>query len=178
MKRTVSILCILMMSALLLDEIHAQNFSFGATFSYVGTGLEYSHDVDEEHFVQYQLRAETTTLFWSSRDKAGISASAFWNTVIKEIKSRNDNRIRFYVGPGVSIGYSSDIRNIPHGIFLGLKGKIGAECEFDRGITLSASLSPMLGGHFTAKEGMISMRLYRTGLYYSILPEVGIRYNF
>ena len=178
MKRTVSIFCVLIMSALFLSDLYAQNNSFGATFSYAGTGLEYARKVDEEHFAQYQLRAETTGLFWSSRNKAGLSASAYWNTVLKEMLSRNDNLIRIYAGPGVSAGYSSDIRNIPHGIFIGLRGRVGAECEFERGITLSASLSPMLGGHFTAKEGMINMRLYRTGLYYGVLPEIGIRYNF
>lgn len=178
MNRTVSILCVLMMSALFLDKINAQNNSLGATFSYAGTGLEYSRKVDKDHFVQYQLRAETTGAFWSSRDKTGISASAFWNTVIKEVHSRNDNRIRLYAGPGISIGYASDIRSIPHGVFLGLKGRVGTECEFARGITLSGSLSPMIGGHFTANEGMINMRLYRTGLYYGVMPEIGIRYNF
>lgn len=177
MKRIISILCAFLMTTLFLSESFAQDRSFGATFSYAGTGLEYVQFADSRHFAQYQLRMETTSLFWSDHGKSGISASAFWNTVFAQIESRNGNLVRFYAGPGICAGYSEDIMN-PSGIFFGLKGCIGAECSFARGIAISLSISPMLGGHFRLKDGMVNMRLYRGGLCYGFMPEAGIRYIF
>lgn len=166
------------MAALFLDEIHAQSRSIGATFSIAGTGLEFVQTIDSRHSAQYQMRMETANMFLSTRGKAGISASAFWNTVISQIQSRNNNTIQFYAGPGICIGYSGDRKNHPTGMILGLKGRIGAECCFERGVTVSMSISPMLGGHFSRKDSMVNMRLYRLGLLYGIMPEVGIRHNF
>lgn len=177
MKRTVSILCIFMVSTLFLGVAHAQEKSLGTTFSYAGTGLDYVQFTDSRHFAQYQIRVETTSLFLSEQGKAGISASAFWNTVFAQAESRDGNIVRFYAGPGICAGYSEDIPD-PSGVFFGLKGSIGAECSFSRGIAISLSVSPMLGGHFKMKEGMLNMRIYKGGLWYGLMPEVGIRYIF
>jgi hypothetical protein len=177
MSKIVSILCVFCVTAFFLSEASAQEKSFGATFSYAGTSLDYVQFTDSRHFAQYQIRMETTSLFWADHGKPGISASAFWNTVFAQIESRNDNVVRFYAGPGICAGYSEDIMN-PSGVFFGLKGSIGAECSFSRGIAISLSLSPMLGGHFRVKDGMLNMRLYRGGLCYGFMPEAGIRYIF
>ncbi|MBO5815549.1 MAG: hypothetical protein J6R30_05490 [Bacteroidales bacterium] len=177
MKKAVAILGGIIMAALFLSEAFAQERSFGGTFSYAGTGLDYMHFSDSRHFAQYQLRLETGSLFWSDQGNLGISASAFWNTVFSQIESRNGNLVRFYAGPGISIGYSEDIRNLP-GIFFGLKGSIGAECSFSKGVSISLSISPMFGGHFSRKDSMVNMRLYRYGLCYGLMPEAGIRYIF
>ena len=177
MKKAVSILCVLWVTALFLSEAFAQERSLGATFSYAGTGLDFVQFTDGRHFAQYQIRMETTSLFWSEHGKTGISASAFWNTVFAQIESRNGNVVRFYAGPGVCVGYSEDIMN-PSGVFFGLKGSIGSECSFSRGIAISLSISPMLGGHFRVKDGMLNMRLFRGGLCYGFMPEAGIRYIF
>ncbi|MEE0235104.1 MAG: hypothetical protein UD961_02950 [Bacteroidales bacterium] len=177
MKRIVAILGTITLTALFLSEIFAQNRSLGGTFSYAGTGVDYLHFSDSRHFAQYQLRLETSSFFWSDEGKLGISATAFWNTVFAQIESRNGNIVRFYAGPGISVGYSEDIRNLS-GIVVGLKGSIGAECSFSRGVSLTLGISPMLGGHFRRKDGMVNMRLYRYGLCYGLMPEAGIRYIF
>lgn len=176
-KYTISILCVFILTTLFLDESYAQERSIGATFSYGGSGLEYVSYIDSKHFAQYQMRVETMSLFWSGQGKMGISASGFWNTVFANIESRNGNDVRFFAGPGIAIGYSEDITQ-PAGLIFGLKGRVGAECRFPRGITIALSISPMLGGHFTSEDGMIKMRLYRTGLCYGLMPEAGIRYCF
>lgn len=177
MKRTASILCILLASTLFLSKAFAQERSIGASFSYAGTGLDYVQFTDSRHFAVYKFRVETMSLYWQNQGSAGVSASAFWNTVFSQVESRNGNTIRFYAGPGVSIGYSEDIM-APAGVIFGLMGSIGAECSFPRGIAISLSLSPMLGGHFKRKDGMVNMRLYRSGLCYGFMPEAGIRYIF
>ena len=178
MLRKATILCIMLIATLFLDVAHAQEKSAGATFSYAGTGVEYIRYKDSRHFSQYQLRVETSGIFWSGRGNPGISASAFWNIVIAERQSRNDNTVRIYAGPGISAGYGGDTKNHPSGIFFGLKGRVGAECSFPRKVTVSLSVSPMLGGHFSMRDGMVNMRLYRTGLCYALMPEAAIRYNF
>ncbi len=170
-------MCTFLVTALFLSVTYAQEKSLGATFSYAGTGLDYVQFTDRHHFAQYQLRMETTSLFWSDHGKAGISASAFWNTVFAESESRNGNIIRFYAGPGICAGYSEDIKN-PPGVIFGLKGSIGAECSFSRGIAISLSVSPMIGGHFRLKDGMLNMSLYKGGLCYGFMPEAGIRFIF
>lgn len=177
MKTTLSILCVLMATTLFLDGLYAQDRSFGATFSYAGNGIDYVGYTDSRHFAQYQMRIETVGLFWSGNGKAGISASAIWNTVFASIESRNGNNILFFAGPGITAGYSEDIK-YSSGLIFGLKGRVGAECRFPRGITISLSISPMLGGHFIRKDGMINMHLYKYGLCYGLMPEAGIRYNF
>ena len=93
------------------------------------------------------------------------------------MRSPNDNIIRFYAGPGIGIGYSDDLM-VKTGVFIGLKAMIGGECSFSRRLALSLSISPMLGGHFRQNDGMISMRLYRDGLIYGVMPKAGIRYLF
>ena len=165
-----AILCVLVATALCLDEMNAQQRN-------AGTGLEYCCDVDEENFVGVQLRAETAALFASRSAYPGVSASAFWNMIFKKMDSANGNPVRFYAGPGLCIGYSNDIIG-PPGMFFGLKGRVGGECTFTRGVTISMNLSPMLGGHFRINEGMVNMRLYKAGLLYGIMPEVSIRYEF
>lgn len=177
MQKVASILCVLLMTISFTDKALARERSLGAVFSYAGSGLDYVQFADSHHFYRYQLRVETPDLFWSEDGKAGISASASWNTVFSSIESRNGNRIRFYAGPGLGIGYSRDLKSMP-GVFIGLKGCIGGECSFPRGIALSISISPMLGGHFSKKDGMIRMGLHKWGLCYGLMPEAGIRYIF
>lgn len=177
MKRIGLILCVLIITTLFPGEAFAQARSFGATFSYAGTGVEYVHSESERHFTRYQLRLETSSLFWTDRGRPGISVSAFWNTVFATYESRNGNKVRFYAGPGISAGFSEDLMG-PPGMFIGLKGDIGAECYFSRGIAISLSLSPMFGGHFRRMDGMTHMRIYRAGLCYGFMPEAGIRYIF
>lgn len=172
-----AILCVLVATALCLDEMSAQQRNIGMTFSYAGTGLEYCFDIDDDNFVGVQLRAETSALFAFRSVYPGASASVFWNMIFKKMESANGNPIRFYAGPGLGIGYSNDIIG-PPGMFFGLKGRVGGECTFARGVTISMNLSPMLGGHFRINEGMVNMRLYRSGLLYGIMPEVSIRYEF
>jgi hypothetical protein len=177
MKRIVFISYIVLVTALFSDGICAQEKSFGATFSYAGTGFDYMRYIDSRHFAQYQIRMESASLLWAGHGKAGVSASAFWNSVFAQIESRNGNTVRFYAGPGISLGYSEDF-TYRSGLIFGLKGNIGAECHFARGVDISLSIAPMLGGHFRRKEGMVNMRLYRSGIYYALMPEIGIRYNF
>lgn len=177
LRKTAAILCIIVMGTFFLDEVSAQNRYIGGTFSYAGTGVEYVRDIDSRTFVSYRLRMDTSSMFWSRLSSPGISAAAVFNIVFAGFESRNGVPVSFYAGPGVSAGYGTDIIG-PTGMFIGLMGRVGAECRFPRGISLSLSLSPMIGGHFRIMDGMVNMRLFKTGLNYGVMPEVGVRYNF
>lgn len=176
-KRKIAILCSLILAISYPDEIIARERSVGGTFSYAGSGIEYAQEVDSKNFTTFQIRMETSSMFRSSTGRPGISASAFWNIVFYELVSDNGNNVRFYTGPGIAAGAANDGKS-PFGLFVGLKGRIGGECSFPRKITISLSISPMIGGHFTNRNGMVSMLPYRTGLTQGVQPEVGIRYVF
>ena len=64
------------------------------------------------------------------------------------------------------------------GYFFGLKGRIGAECGFNRNISLSVTLNPVFGSHLILMEEHIEMKYYKNGLINTILPEIGIKYTF
>lgn len=168
-------LCIL--TVLVTGKAYAGPKSVGATFCYGNIGLSYQHEIDSGSFAEIQLRAETIGLFSGQSDIPGISGSFTWNLCLAEFKSRNGNMVGFFAGPGLIGGFSDD-RNRPGNIFLGFKGKIGGECTFSRNIALSISVSPVIGVHFGREDEMLNMHLYRNGLLYSLMPEIGIRYSF
>ncbi len=177
MIRKISIICIISICTLFLDIIQAQPKSFGPTFSYAGVGIVYEHDIDDRSFAEIQIRMETSSMYTKRENGAGASASFTWNMVFAEMEARDGNIINFFAGPGVMAGLTGDIMN-RRGLMLGLKGRIGGECSFRRNVTVSLSISPVIGLHLGVREGMLSMLLYRTGLLYSIMPEVGVKYAF
>ncbi len=177
MPEMLKIICTVILCTLFLSESHAQPKAVGATFSYAGIGLVYEHTTDSGSFIDANLRMETTSVYNYLRKDPGISASFTWNMVFAELESREGNKIRFFAGPGAAVGFAPDLK-AGHGLVVGLKGRIGGECTFKRKINVSLSISPVIGLHMTAKNGMTNMLLYKNGLMYSIMPEVGIKYAF
>lgn len=177
MYRTAGILLVILLTTSFLGGIHAQPRSAGMTFSYSGIGISYMHDIDPESFAEIQLRAETVEMFNGKAGHPGVSASFTWNMLLADFISRNGNKIDIYAGPGFIFGSAEDMMR-PTGFFFGMKGKIGAECTFSRKIALSLSLAPVIGVHFGRESEMLSMHLFRNGLLYTIMPEIGIRYSF
>lgn len=171
------ILTIMIMTVLCLGNLSAQPKTVGISFCFSGIGVEYGHQVDMNSFAEFQLKAETTHVFTSFAPYPGFSGSVFWNVIFARHLSRNGNEIRLYAGPGLSAGFSRDILTL-EGPFFGLRGRIGGECTFSRGVALRVSLSPMIGMHLRSENKMMGMRLYKTGLLYSIMPEIGISYPF
>ncbi len=175
MKR-ITTLCILLCT-LFLGVLHAQPKSIGSTFSYAGTGLVYEHRTDDKSFVEIQVRMETSSVFNNRKFEPGITGSFTWNMEFADIEARDGNKVIFFAGPGAIVGLTEDLSS-RRGVMFGLKGKIGAECRFDRKITVSMGISPVIGVHTAFHEGMLNMLLYKTGLLYTIMPEVGIKYAF
>lgn len=155
----------------------AQPRSIGTSYSISGIGLEYEHDLNRDCFINADIRAEMLAFFMNRNDSPGISASFSCNFTLKEWNSRNDNAIRIFAGPGVTAGLTHEFRK-DNGIFFGLKGRVGAECRFDRNVAVSICLNPILGSHLTIVDEHIEMRYYKAGLINAILPEIGIRYTF
>lgn len=177
MRKAVAILCLLAVCTIVLDVSYAQGKRIGVSFSYAGAGLDFAFDVDEENFAEFQLRMDTMEMFRISAALPGISASAFWNIIFAKLESRNGNSVRLYAGPGLSLGYTGDIQ-CRHGLIFGVRGRVGGECAFPRGISVAMNISPMVGGHFGMRDNMINMRLYKNGLLQILTPEVSIRYRF
>ena len=158
-------------------HVHAQPKSIGTAYSFNGVALSYEHVLNDDCFLNIDVRAEMLAYFMDRNDTPGISASWSSNFIIKEWQSRNKNTVRFFAGPGAVIGFANDFRK-EKGLFFGMKGRIGMECAFDRNISLSASLNPVLGTHMVVVGEHVEMKYYKNGLINTVIPEIGIKYTF
>ena len=149
----------------------------GATFSLNGLAASYEHFIESESFIELSLKAECGDMFFGLSSYTGVSASITWNMIFARKESCNGNEIRMFAGPGMLVGWGNDFLR-PPGFILGLKGRVGAECEFDRNVTVSASLCPVIGTHMKFFEDHVDMRCYRSGLISAVLPVIGIKYTF
>ncbi len=151
--------------------------SLGSTFSLSGIALSYEHITDYESFFDISIKAECGDMFFGKAVFPGVTGSFTWNHIFARKESRNGNDIRFFAGPGLTFGWCNDLLK-PIGYMFGLKGRVGAECEFDRHVILSASLSPTIGTHIRIFDDHVDMRYYRLGIISALMPEIGIRYAF
>lgn len=159
------------------STMNAQSKAIGVDFSITGVGISYEHYAESGSFLTLDLYLDTDDLMWLRASHPGASASLIWNMVFAEKSSSLGNRISFFAGPGIMVGYVTDMNDIAGGAF-GLKGRVGVECSFKRQVTLSASLSPILGCHITSQNAEIKMKLYKSGLLQTVIPEIGIKYTF
>lgn len=162
---------------LCMSGVTAQPKSAGTSFSINGIEASYEHFIDSESFIEVNMKAECADMFFGRSTYPGASASVIWNMIIGERKSCNGNTLRFFAGPGLMLGWGSDLMR-PPGLLAGLKGRIGAECEYDRNVTISISVSPTIGTHTLIFEEYTEMRYYRAGLISAVLPVIGIKYTF
>ncbi len=167
----------MLFSILFLSESNAQKKSVGSSFSYSGAGLIYEHRMDGKSFAEFQLRFETSAIYANVSKLPGLTASFVWNMVFAEAELLDGNIISFFAGPGVIAGFTDDVKR-RKGFMFGLKGRVGCECTYSRNVTVSFSISPALGLHLDRRNEAFSMVMYKTGLAYGIMPEVGIKYAF
>ena len=167
---------VVLLSALLSS--HAQPRTIGATFSFTGLSVAYEHSLkDRDTFLEFSLKSEQAEYYVRRFGDPGMSVSFTVNSILKQWKSSEGNTINFYAGPGLIAGYCSDYKT-DIGSFFGLKGRIGFECCFERNATISISSSPVIGAHLLSNLEGFTMKYYKNGLIYSLVPEIGIRYRF
>ena len=169
-----------MVSALIVSytALNAQPKSVGATFSFTGIAFSYEHELNGKgSFIEASVKAETSEVFLYRTNLPGVSGSITWNFPIKEWQSDEGNKLTFFAGPGLTAGCGKDY-NLPHGVFFGMKGRIGVECNFARNVVISASFSPVIGSHIVFYSDHLTMRSYKNGLIYSVIPDFGIKYRF
>lgn len=178
MKYLLSIIsAFILLSAACSGDLCAQPKAISTIWSFSGIGLGYEHHMADSNFIQAEIKTELTEVFINRKGRVGATASFTWNMVFAQLVSGNGNTVRFFAGPGAIAGMAVD-RKTSAGCTFGIKGRIGAECTFDRHICLSAGIAPVLGMHTSMKNDVFNMRLYRNGLIYSLLPEVSIKYAF
>ncbi len=158
-------------------RVDAQPRTLGAGISFNGLSATYEHTLKDNSFVELSLKAECCELSAGRSSYPGALFSANWNYILKEWKSCEGNTVNLFVGPGITAGYSKDY-NTSSGMILGIKGRVGFECLFCRNIAISAAMSPIIGSHIIFGEAMTSMKYYRNGLQYGLIPEIGIKYRF
>ena len=156
---------------------YAQPKAVGSTFSLSGIGIMYEHALNDDCFVDVDIKAEMGEVFMNKTDLPGVSASFSCNFIIRKWSSRYGTEIKAIAGPGVAVGIASDHYK-DFGYYMGLKGRAGIECSFDRNIAVSVCLNPILGSHLSITDNMVQMKYYRNGLINAVLPEIGIKYMF
>lgn len=168
----------LLAAVLWMGAAYAQPKSVGVDWCYSGIALAYEHTVDGRgNFVEICLKAETGEMFNGREERPGASVSFTWNMILEEWTSHDRETVRLFAGPGIAAGFGRDYRTQTGALF-GLKGKVGVECLFARGVTVSASIAPVFGQHIVRLDESIGTRLYRNGLIYGLVPEIGIKYSF
>lgn len=155
----------------------ARNTSLGSQWSFKGIALTYSQKAEYGSFHELYLSADMTDLLSGNSRYPGVSAAFSWNIMLKEWELSDEGYIRAYAGPGAAIGWTTD-KGSGYGVMMGILGKAGLEYISARKIALSVSISPVLGCHTVWNGNTLRLELYKYGLTYSLMPEVGIKYYF
>lgn len=166
-----------MMMVSCAGKISAQDNSIGMSYSFNHIGICYERDISQDTFMNLCIAAETGEILLDRTGAPGISASFTWNTILAGRQFNESDRIDFYVGPGVHVGWSQDYRK-DKGISFGLKGSVGMRFRFARNAEISLCVSPVIGLHLTLQKGSMKMEYYRYGLLDAVIPVAGIRYRF
>lgn len=177
METLLKSIAVTLLTIMSLGSAKAQDNSVGTSWSMSGIGIVYNRDVSPNTFASVGVRMEMLDTFIGREGVPGASATFMWNTVFKEIESANGIPVRFFAGPGMTIGFGNDFMAGP-GVFFGLKGNIGLQLRFPRNVDISLKIAPTLGLHVSKSEEIKMMRLYRNGIIQIIIPEIGISYRF
>lgn len=170
-----TLFCVYVFSA---AEATAQPKAISSIWSLSGIGIGYEHHLDSSSFIQVDVKAEMGELFINREWEAGGTFSFSWNMIFASVTSAYGSSVNFYAGPGVIVGWTDDHKSPSGGLF-GVRGRIGVECLFDRRISISASISPILAMHLSMNsDNELNMRVFRNGLTYGAIPEIGIKYSF
>ena len=170
-------LLIALLSLVMLDIADAQPRSLGATFSYGGWGIAYEHAMKEGDMLEICLRSELSDHFTDMTRNPGVSVSFTYGITLKEWTSSSGIPMTLNAGPGAYIAWTEDFRQGTGSAF-GLKGKICMEGCFERKVILTIGIAPVLGLHTRIMDDHISLTLFRNGLLFAIMPEIGLRYRF
>lgn len=173
--KRITVLCLAFCAS--ISNADAQSRSVGVSFSFNALGLTYEHTLNQDCFINADIKSEMGAYFMDSTGYPGASASISGNFILKRWCSRNGNTIHAFAGPGITAGIAHEFRE-DYGYFFGLKGRTGIECMFDRKIILSLSFAPILGMHMTIVDEHLKMQYYKMGLINTFIPEIGIRYTF
>lgn len=161
----------------LSDIANAQPRAAGATFSLSGVGISYEHANDGKRFMEFSLKTELWEVFNDRMEVPGVSASFTWNLILKSWKSDEGNTLDIFAGTGLCAGFTHDYKQ-PYGCILGLKGRAGIECSYLRKVKLSVCLTPIIGTHIRKEDSTLRMGCYKSGIFNTIMPEIGVKYLF
>ncbi|MGM9735296.1 MAG: hypothetical protein ACI3ZL_02685 [Candidatus Cryptobacteroides sp.] len=157
----------------------AQPKALGAVQSYRGFWVSYEHSIAEDCFIGVDAGVLMTDIYSGEVSTPGFSAELKWNLIFFRKEIPESGEFRAFAGPGLTVGYSTDFHMTSgYGPFFGICGNIGVECIFSRGLTLSATVLPTIGSRIMIYEESAKMVLYRNGLIYGLVPQIGIKYNF
>lgn len=158
-------------------DLDAQTRSVGASFSLSGIGITYEINKSDDSFIEASVKTEIGEVLYDRSVIPGVSAGFTWNLILKRWQSKERNSLHMFAGAGITGGYVNDYKK-PDGFFMGLKGRFGVACSFQRNLQLSLCIIPVLGTHIRKAGTSLQMEYYKAGLLNTMTPEIGIKYMF
>jgi len=177
MLRTHTFMTIMLLMTIVSGSLKAQTKAISTTWALNGIGIGYEIHTGDESFLQIDLTTEISEIYFTRSWNPGAVLSFSWNTYFAQTETIWGDMIRFYAGPGAALGWTPDIK-AGSGAMFGVKGRIGAECTFERHASISLAIAPVLGMHLSSNGNAMNMRIFRNGLIYGVIPEIGIKYAF
>lgn len=132
----------------------AQPRAIGAKLGW-GVDLSYQHSFGE-NFLEANLGLNNFN---------AINGAAVYNFMIAQPAWTDRGEWGFYAGPGAALGMGMTSEN--NYFHLAVAGMVGLEYTFWFPLQLSFDLRPQIGAAFGGH-----------GLYWSIMPSLGVRYRF
>ena len=129
-----------------------------------GLELSYQHALDWPHFVEVDLGLDLV-------GDNGFRATATYNIVVAQPDWTSVGEWTWYVGPGASLGYVSELGTDRVNVMAAAVVQVGCEYSPTEHLGLSLDMRPMFGFHFG------------TGKFYSggmlgLIPTLGVRFKF
>lgn len=172
----------LILSSMLLPGAMAQgrtSLSVGTFHSPKGFGASVEvQGADHKSFDAFTLMADVHGILMGEFSTPGYKFSYTRDIIFKHV-DKSDHSIDYYAGPGLTAGYARDI-NEPHSLIAGLAGAGGCRFVFERGITVNLELGSDIAFLVNRDEryGNLEMKLYKSGIYHILYPQLRIHYQF
>lgn len=161
--------------------------SIGLISSTKGFGLNVNTvSADGNAYNSYSLYADFYGLLNRRTDEPGILFHYSRNRILYS-KDLDEAGLLFYIGPGVSFGYTHDYErgmdqplNHNGGLTLALCGSAGFRFHFTRGICFDLGWTVQAGVHIRNDEVLESLDLswYQNGILQAWTPSLTIMYSF
>lgn len=134
--------------------------------------------IDYKSFDAFTVIADIHGILLGQYSTPGYKFTYTRDIIIKHL-DKSDHSVDFYAGPGLTAGYARDIDE-PHSLIAGLAGAGGCRFSFERGISVNLEIGSDIAFLINRdnRYGQLDMKLYKSGIYHLLYPQIRIHYRF